>query len=88
MNLFISMPGWDLAPWADRLADYLPGRKIITGAGPYDPASVQYAAVWNHPPHSLAGFKNTSAVVGAAISARIVPRRTRYTHLRPSAPAS
>ena len=58
MNLFISMPGWDLAPWADRLADYLPGRKIITGAGPYDPDSVHYAAVWNHPPHSLAGFKN------------------------------
>jgi glyoxylate/hydroxypyruvate reductase len=58
MNLLISMQGWDAAPWAERLADYLPGRKIIAANSPYDPESVHYAATWNHPPHSLAALKN------------------------------
>ena len=69
MNLLVSMPGWDIAPWAERLAEYLPGRKIIAGDKPYDPAGVHYAALWNHPPHSLAGLKNLRVVfsLGAGV---------------------
>lgn len=58
MNLLVSMPGWDIAPWAAQLAALLPGRKIVAGDRPYDPASIHYAATWNHPPHSLAGLTN------------------------------
>ena len=58
MNLLVSMPGWDIEPWADRLAESLPGRKIIAANTPYDPDSVHYAATWNHPPHSLQALKN------------------------------
>lgn len=58
MNLLVSMPGWDSAPWAERLAVLLPDRKIVLGDRPYDPASIHYAATWKHPANSLAGLKN------------------------------
>ena len=69
MNLLVSMPGWDIGPWADRLAEYLPGRKIIAAGKPYDPEGVHYAALWNHPPNSLAGLKNLRVVfsLGAGV---------------------
>jgi glyoxylate/hydroxypyruvate reductase len=69
MTLLVAVSGWDVEPWVKRFQGALPGRKIVTLGEPFDRRDVEYAASWKHPPGSLAGLPNLSAIfsLGAGV---------------------
>ena len=74
MSLLFAAPGWDAGPWRKRLAAFLPGRAIVTPETLVDRAAVRYAAVWRHPPGSLAHLPRLEAIfsLGAGVDAILV----------------
>jgi glyoxylate/hydroxypyruvate reductase A len=62
------MTEWRPAPWAERLAALLPGRRIDT-LETVDRDAVHYALTWRHPPGSLTGLPNLRAIfsLGAGV---------------------
>ena len=71
MSLLFAAPGWDAGPWRKRLAALLPDRAIVTPETLVDRAAVRYAAVWRHPPGSLAHLPRLEAIfsLGAGVDA-------------------
>src|SRR5215213_1548962 len=69
MNLLVAVSGWDAEPWVKRFEALLPDRKIVTLDEPFDRRDVHYAVSWKHPPGSLAGLPNLTAIfsLGAGV---------------------
>ena len=69
MSLLFAAPGWDAGPWLKRFAALLPGHAIVTPDTLADRAAVRYAAVWRHPPGSLAHLPKLEAIfsLGAGV---------------------
>jgi glyoxylate/hydroxypyruvate reductase A len=69
VSLLFAAPGWDAGPWLKRFAALLPGHAIVTPDTLADRAAVRYAAVWRHPPGSLAHLPKLEAIfsLGAGV---------------------
>jgi len=69
MTVLVALRDWDIDAWVARLRRELPGRNIVTLGEPFDRRAVHYAVSWKHPPGSLAGLPNLSAIfsLGAGV---------------------
>jgi glyoxylate/hydroxypyruvate reductase A len=69
MTLLVAVKGWDVEPWIERFRRRLPDRKVVSLGEPFDRRDVEYVASWKHPPGSLAGLPNLSAIfsLGAGV---------------------
>jgi glyoxylate/hydroxypyruvate reductase len=63
MALLLVITQWDGRGWLDRLKRLAPDRDIRLWPDVGDPDAITHAAVWKHPPGSLAGLKNLEAVL-------------------------
>jgi glyoxylate/hydroxypyruvate reductase A len=62
---------WSPESWLERFTRLGNGRKVIDARQPYDPAEVEFAAVWKPEPGLLAGLPNLRAIfnLGAGVDA-------------------
>lgn len=69
MSLLLIATGWDREGWRARLQAALPGMDVLCPGEPFDRRAVRYAAVWKHPPGSLAGLPALEAIfsLGAGV---------------------
>lgn len=69
MSLLIALGSGDPNPWVKQFQELLPDRAIVTLGDVFDPAAVEFAMTWYHPPGSLAAYPNLRAVfsMGAGV---------------------
>jgi glyoxylate/hydroxypyruvate reductase A len=69
MTLLIALGSGDPDPWVKQFRALLPDRAIVKLGESDDPASVEFAMTWYHPPGSLAYYPNLKAVfsMGAGV---------------------
>jgi glyoxylate/hydroxypyruvate reductase len=76
MSILIAVEGWDPAPWLERFRRLGQGRAVLDARAPFDPASVDYAAVWKPKPGLLAALPNLKAIfnLGAGVDALLADK--------------
>lgn len=63
MAILLNNHGYDNAPWAKALGEYLPLLPIYEFPDIPDPEDIQYAVVWEHPHGDLINYPNLKAVM-------------------------
>jgi glyoxylate/hydroxypyruvate reductase A len=71
-RLLVSIAGWEAEGWVERFRDMGKGREVVDAREPYDPATIDYAAVWKPAPGSLAGHPNLKAIFNLGAGADAV----------------
>ena len=72
LALLVVIRHWVVEPWLDRFRRLAPpGLRVLDAREPYDPAEVEYAAVWRPDPGTLAALPNLKAIfnLGAGVDA-------------------
>jgi len=69
MTLLVALGSGDPDPWVKQFRALLPDRPIVKLGDSYDPASIEFAMTWYHPPGSLAHYPYLTAVfsMGAGV---------------------
>jgi len=69
MTLLVALGSGDPDPWVKQFRALLPDRPIVKLGDSYDPASIEFAMTWYHPPGSLAHYPYLKAVfsMGAGV---------------------
>ena len=69
MSFLVALGSGDPDPWVEQFRALLPDRQIVKLGDSYDPASVEFAMTWYHPPGSLAVYPHLKAVfsMGAGV---------------------
>ena len=69
MTLLVALGSGDPDPWVKQFRALLPDRPIVKLGDSYDPASIEFAMTWYHPPGSLAHYPHLKAVfsMGAGV---------------------
>jgi glyoxylate/hydroxypyruvate reductase A len=69
MTLLVALGSGDPDPWVKQFRTLLPDRPIVKLGDSYDPASIEFAMTWYHPPGSLAHYPYLKAVfsMGAGV---------------------
>lgn len=69
MSLLLAMTGWHVEDWRARFRAELPDMPVVILGEAFDRRAVHYVASWKHPPGSLAGLPNLSAIfsLGAGV---------------------
>ena len=69
MTLLVALGSGDPDPWVKQFRALLPDRPIVKLGDSYDPASIEFAMTWYHPPGSLAHYPHLQAVfsMGAGV---------------------
>jgi len=69
MTLLVALGSGDPDPWVKQFRALLPDRPIVKLGDSYDPASIEFAMTWHHPPGSLAHYPHLKAVfsMGAGV---------------------
>ena len=69
MTLLVALGSGDPDPWVKQFRALLPDRPIVKLGDSYDPASIEFAMTWYHPPGSLALYPHLKAVfsMGAGV---------------------
>jgi len=69
MTLLVALGSGDPDPWVKQFRALLPDRPIVKLGESYDPASIEFAMTWYHPPGSLAHYPYLKAVfsMGAGV---------------------
>ena len=73
MSLLVAIRGWTPDVWIERFRRLLPERAVLDARAPFDPAVIDYAAVWKPEPGLLAGLPKLKAVfnLGAGVDALV-----------------
>lgn len=77
MSLLVVIRHWVVEPWLDRFRRLVPtGLRVLDARESYDPAEVEYAAVWRPDPGTLAALPNLKAIfnLGAGVDALMADR--------------
>ncbi len=77
MSLLVVIRHWVVEPWLDRFRRLAPtGLRVLDARESYDPAEVEYAAVWRPDPGTLAALPNLKAIfnLGAGVDALMADR--------------
>jgi glyoxylate/hydroxypyruvate reductase A len=76
MSLLVAVTGWLPDLWLKIFRDQAGGRAIVSVGDGFDPAAVDYAAVWRPQPGLLAGLPNLKAAfnLGAGVDALIADK--------------
>jgi glyoxylate/hydroxypyruvate reductase A len=71
MTLLLHLADFDEASWAQGFAEALPGRRVVTRGGDYDPAEIEYIFIWKPALDAFDGLANLKAVLslGAGVDA-------------------
>ncbi len=69
MTLLVALGSGDPDPWVKQFRTLLPDRPIVKLGDSYDPAPIEFAMTWYHPPGSLAHYPHLKAVfsMGAGV---------------------
>ena len=69
MTLLVALGSGDPDPWVKQFRALLPDRPIVKLGDSYDPASIEFAMTWYHPPGALAHYPHLQAVfsMGAGV---------------------
>ena len=69
MTFLVALGSGDPLPWVRQFQELLPDHKIARLGDVYDPAEIDYAMTWYHPPGSLSGLPNLKAIfsLGAGV---------------------
>lgn len=69
MTVLVALTGWHVESWVERMQRLMPGRRVVHLGQSYDPAEIEYALSWKHPPGSLLGLPNLKAIfsLGAGV---------------------
>ena len=69
MTLLVALGSGDPDPWVKQFRALLPDRPIVKLGESYDPASIEFAMTWYHPPGSLVHYPYLKAVfsMGAGV---------------------
>ncbi len=76
MAVLVAIEVWDPAPWIERFRRLDTRHTIIDAREPFDPAAVQFAAVWKPKPGLLASLPNLRAIfnLGAGVDALLADK--------------